>query len=75
MTTTKVRKKMKLKQGISAILNANKTEIAMETKFSVDTVTGWIYYRPYKLDFPFVLKAIKKHTGLTREDIFDFEEK
>ena len=66
-------KKMKLKAGISEILIKKVSKIGIDCKKSPFTIRNWIYESPHLLE-KWALKSIKKHTGLTKDQIFEQDE-
>ena len=60
---------MRLRAGVSEILIKKVSEIGIDCKKFPFTIRNWIYQNPHLLE-KWALKSIKKHTGLTKSQIF-----
>ena len=60
---------MRLRAGVSEILIKKVSEIGIDCKKSPFTIRNWIYQNPHLLE-KWALKSRKKHTGLTKSQIF-----
>ena len=74
MNDTKVIKKMNIREDTRAALTKKITELSIELEKSPLTISNWIYNRPHMFKKKYIQQAVKKITGVKKDQIFEPEE-
>lgn len=62
---------MNIKEEARLILNKKVAELSIELEKSPLTISNWIYNRPHMFKKKYIQQAVKKITGLTKDQIFE----
>lgn len=71
MNVANIEKKTNIRNEIKPILNKASVDLGKELEKSPFTVSNWIYNRPHMFQKKYILQAVKKITGLTKDQIFE----
>lgn len=62
---------MKIREETREILNKKVAELSIELEKSPLTISNWIYNRPHMFKKKYIQQAVKKVTGIKKEEIFE----
>lgn len=74
MNVANIEKKINLRNEIKPILSKVSVDLGKELEKSPFTISNWIYNRPHMFQKKYIQQAVKKVTGLTKEQIFETNE-
>lgn len=75
MNVANIEKKINIRNEIKPILNKASVDLGKELEKSPFTISNWIYNRPHMFKKKYIQQAVKKITGLTKDQIFEPAEK
>lgn len=62
---------MNIREESKKILISKMAELSIEMEKSPLTINNWIYNRPHMFKKKYIQQAVKKITGLTKDQIFE----